>query len=41
MKGENCLVINLDKLFRVYCDSIEYLFFWDGLKKIGVIYDFF
>lgn len=41
MKGENCSAINPDKPSRVYCDSTEYLFFWDGPKKTGVIHDFF
>lgn len=36
----NCLGIDCDKFLRVFCDSIEYLFFWNGLKKMGVIFDF-
>ncbi|PFX25168.1 hypothetical protein AWC38_SpisGene10183 [Stylophora pistillata] len=36
----NCSAINPDKPSRVYCDSTEYLFFWNGPKETGVILDF-
>lgn len=36
----NCSGIDRDKPSRVFCDSTEYLFFWNGPKKTGVILDF-
>ena len=36
----NCSAVNPDKPSRVYCDSTEYLFFWNGPKETGVIQDF-
>lgn len=40
VKSQNCSSINQDKPLRVYCDSTEYLFFWNGPKETGVILDF-
>lgn len=36
----NCSAINQGQPLRVYCDSTEYLFFWNGPKETGVIHDF-
>lgn len=36
----NCSGINRDNPSRVFCDSTEYLFFWNGPKETGVILDF-
>lgn len=36
----NCSGIDRDSPSRVYCDSTEYLFFWNGPKETGVILDF-
>lgn len=36
----NCSTMNQDKPSRVYCDSTEYLSFWNGPKETGVILDF-
>lgn len=40
VNSQNCSAINPDKPSRVYCDSTEYLFFWNGPKETGVIHDF-
>ena len=36
----NCSAIKQNTPSRVYCDSTEYIFFWDGPKETGVILDF-
>ncbi|XP_078365594.1 uncharacterized protein LOC144649877 [Oculina patagonica] len=36
----NCSGIDRDNPSRVYCDSTEYIFFWDGPKETGVILDY-
>ena len=36
----NCSGVSQDKPSRVYCDSTEYLFFWNGPKETGVIHNF-
>lgn len=40
VKKKNCSAIDPDKPSRVYCDSTEYLFFWNGPEETGVIRDF-
>ena len=36
----NCTAIQQGVPSRVYCDSTEYVFFWNGPKETGVILDF-
>ena len=36
----DCSGVSHDKPSRVYCDSTEYLFFWNGPKETGVIHNF-
>lgn len=36
----NCSGIEQGNPSRIYCDSTEYIFFWNGPKKTGVILDF-
>ena len=40
VNSPNCSATNQNTPLRVYCDSTEYLMFWNGPKETGVILDF-